>query len=223
MPTVSKAAATRHLAQVLQDQIEPNTGEKSINQLRWLVNALSNTTAITKETWADKKSNINPEKHGQMRVKRHEKTHETQYLPATIDGNAHTKESQKIAASTANPPVLVSPPTPAFIESKEVTGEGCVCVEVCKGMYDLPQEGLLAQELLATMFATRLAIHGYTQSKLTPGLWKHKTRPIQFCSVVDDFGVKYVSKEQAMHLKTILEQNYKLSNAWLCSVSTYMF
>jgi hypothetical protein len=28
----------------------------------------------------------------------------------------------------------------------------------------------------------------------TPGLWTHKTRPILFSLVVDDFGVKYVGK-----------------------------
>ena len=79
-------------------------------------------------------------------------------------------------------------------------------IEVHKGMYGLLQAGLLVKELLAT----RLTTHGHTQSKLIPGLWMHKTRPIQFCLVVDDFRVKYIGKEHAMHLKTILEQNYKL-------------
>jgi len=31
-------------------------------------------------------------------------------------------------------------------------------------------------------------------------LWKHDTRPIIFSLVVDDFGVKYVGKENAPHL-----------------------
>jgi len=43
--------------------------------------------------------------------------------------------------------------------------------------------------------------HGYHQSKLVPGLWKHNTRPMQFTLVVDDFGVKYVGEEHANHLK----------------------
>ena len=30
--------------------------------------------------------------------------------------------------------------------------------------------------------------HGYYQSKLVPGLWLHKWRPVQFTLVVDDFG-----------------------------------
>ena len=40
---------------------------------------------------------------------------------------------------------------------------GWVYVETKKGMYNLPQAGLLAQELLKT----RLAAHGYIQNKLT--------------------------------------------------------
>ena len=54
---------------------------------------------------------------------------------------------------------------------KMVTSEGWVYVEVRKGMYGLPQAGLLAQVLLAQ----RLAKHRYTQSKQTPRLWKHHT------------------------------------------------
>ena len=32
---------------------------------------------------------------------------------------------------------------------------------------------------------------GNFQSKLVPGLWSHKTRPITFTLIIDDFGVKY--------------------------------
>jgi hypothetical protein len=69
-----------------------------------------------------------------------------------------------------------------------VDSKGFVYLEVTKGMYGLPQAGLLANELLEK----RLNKHGYHQSKFVPGLWKHKTRPIMFTLVVDDFGVKYV-------------------------------
>ena len=48
-----------------------------------------------------------------------------------------------------------------------VTSDGHVYIEVRKGMYGLPQAGLLAQELLEK----RLEKHGYTQSKNTPGFW----------------------------------------------------
>ena len=69
---------------------------------------------------------------------------------------------------------------------KKVTSEGWVYVEIRKGMYGLPQAGSLAQELLEK----QLTKNGYTQSKLTPGLWTHHTRRITFCLVIDDFGVK---------------------------------
>ncbi len=46
------------------------------------------------------------------------------------------------------------------------------------------------------------------------GLWKHDTRPIQFTLVVDNFGVKYVGKEHAHHLKNTLEEHYKLTWDW---------
>jgi hypothetical protein len=71
-----------------------------------------------------------------------------------------------------------------------LVSDGHVHIEVQKGMYGLPQAGILANKLLAR----RLAIHGYHQTKFTPGLWRHITRPIQFTLVVDDFGVKYVGK-----------------------------
>ncbi len=51
---------------------------------------------------------------------------------------------------------------------------------------------------------------GYFQSQYTPGLWLHKTRPIQFTLCVDDFGVKYTRKEDKQHLTSILTQHYEV-------------
>ena len=68
--------------------------------------------------------------------------------------------------------------------------------EIQKGMYRLPQAGIIAQELLAD----RLKNHGYTQSETTPGLWKHNSHPNAFSLVVNDFGMKYVGEENAQHL-----------------------
>ena len=92
----------------------------------------------------------------------------------------------------------------------KVTPDGSIYIMAVRGMYGLPQAGLLANELLEK----RLNQHGYRQSKLVPGLWKHDWRPIQFTLVVDDFGVKYVGKEHAMHLKRALEENYKVTTDW---------
>ena len=77
-------------------------------------------------------------------------------------------------------------------------------------MYGLPHAGLLANKQLER----RLNKHGYQQSKLVPGLWKHNTTPIQFTLVVDDFGVKYTQQEDVVHLKTTLELNYTVTADW---------
>jgi hypothetical protein len=71
--------------------------------------------------------------------------------------------------------------------------------------------GLIANELLEK----RLNKHGYWQSKLVPGLWKHDTRPIQFTLVVDNFGVKYTRKEDVEHLKSVIEQDYTVTADWI--------
>jgi hypothetical protein len=51
-------------------------------------------------------------------------------------------------------------------------------------MYGLPQAGRLANNLLVK----RLAHHGYHPVEHTPGMWRHKMRPITFTLVVDDLS-----------------------------------
>ncbi|KAL7474795.1 hypothetical protein ACHAW6_000747, partial [Cyclotella cf. meneghiniana] len=63
----------------------------------------------------------------------------------------------------------------------KVTAKGFICIKVTKGIYGLPQAGLLVNGLLET----QLNKHGYVQRKLVPGLWKHQTRPIQFTLVIN--------------------------------------
>ena len=93
---------------------------------------------------------------------------------------------------------------------EKATAEGYLYMEVRKGMYGLPQAGIIAQELLEK----RLNKYGYFQSKLTPGFWTHKTRPICFTLVVDDFGIKYVGEEHAMHLLNALQEHYEVETDW---------
>ena len=90
------------------------------------------------------------------------------------------------------------------------TLDGYMYVEVTKGMYGLPQAGLLANKLLEK----RLNEHGYIQSKIIPGLWKHKEKDITFTLVVDDFGVKYIRKADAEHLLKVLKENYQTTEDW---------
>ena len=77
-------------------------------------------------------------------------------------------------------------------------------------MYGLPVAGLIAQELLKK----RLNKEGYYQSKMVHGLWHHKCCPIKCSLVIDDFGVKYVVKEHAEHLMSIIRQHYQLIEDW---------
>jgi hypothetical protein len=88
---------------------------------------------------------------------------------------------------------------------------GSIYIRAKRSMKGLPQARSLAKELLEK----RLNKHKCQQSKLVPGLWKHDTRPIQFTLVVDNFGVKYVGKKDAQHLKNALEEHYKLTCDWI--------
>jgi hypothetical protein len=95
---------------------------------------------------------------------------------------------------------------------------GWVYIEIRKGMYGLKQAGLLANQLLQT----HLAPFGYYPARHTPGLWLHKTRPILFTLVVDDFTVKYVGKQHAEHLRNALLRTYELTTDWTATVYSGM-
>ena len=92
----------------------------------------------------------------------------------------------------------------------KATPDGYVYCEIQKGMYGLPQAGIIAQQLLKEL----LKKHGYRQSQTTPGLWKHDTRPISFSLIVNDFGVKYVGEENVQHLLDTVRQYYKCLCDW---------
>ncbi len=83
------------------------------------------------------------------------------------------------------------------------TDEGTIYVKIQKGMYNLPQAGILAQNLLKL----RLNQHGYQQYNITPGLWKHDWQPLLFTLCVDDFDINYVGREHANHLTKCSRNN----------------
>ena len=91
-----------------------------------------------------------------------------------------------------------------------VEPDGYVYARIERGMYGLPQAGIIAQELLEE----RLGEDGYYQSQLTPGLWKHRSRPTIFTLVVDDFAIKYLNNDDAHHLINALKKNYTCSEDW---------
>jgi len=98
--------------------------------------------------------------------------------------------------------------------------KGKIYVEITKGMYGLPQAGKLANDKLVPI----LKAAGFHQCEFTPGLFKHETRPIAFCLVVDDFGVKYQGKEHAEYLlRTLQQADYIVTTDWegqqFCGIS----
>ena len=86
-----------------------------------------------------------------------------------------------------------------------IVHKGKVYVEIRRGMYCLPQAGILAEKQLIRF----LGSYGYSPVPHTPGLWRHQWRPITFCLVVNDFGVKYIGKEHADHLIQCLRNHYQ--------------
>ncbi len=70
----------------------------------------------------------------------------------------------------------------------------------------MPQAGILANNLLRG----RLEEEGYYEAHSTPGLRRHKWHPIQFCLIVDDFGVEYVGIEHFNHLLTLLKKYHQI-------------
>jgi hypothetical protein len=104
-------------------------------------------------------------------------------------------------------------------ELLDLVHNGYVYVEIQGGMYGLPQAGLLANQLLTK----RLEKFGYAPTIHIPGLWKHKSRPVTFSLVVDDFGIKYVGKRHLQHLIDALQNFYEITIDWegkkYCGVS----
>ena len=80
-------------------------------------------------------------------------------------------------------------------------------MEIQKGMYGLPQAGKIANDKLNI----HLEKFGYETAPITPGLWRHQTRPLKFSLVVDDFGIKYERQEDITHLLGVLKTIYKIS------------
>ncbi len=76
--------------------------------------------------------------------------------------------------------------------------------------------GCMASLKPALLLKTIKRLHKawYQQSKITPGYWHHDWHPISFTLIVDDFGVKYINKEDVEHLASVLKQDYKININW---------
>jgi hypothetical protein len=88
--------------------------------------------------------------------------------------------------------------------------KGTVLVEIRKGMYGLPQAGIIAN----TRLIKHLAAYGYVPVAHTAGLFKHLSRPVTFCLTVDDFGIKYIDRCNADHLFKALRDIYAITTDW---------
>ena len=71
---------------------------------------------------------------------------------------------------------------------KEKSHNGYIFTRLTKGVYGLPQAGQIAYDSLVQ----HLEPYGYRPSSKTPVLWTHKSHPINFTLVVNDFGLKYM-------------------------------
>ena len=93
---------------------------------------------------------------------------------------------------------------------QKVTADNCIYIRIKKGMYGLKQAAILAY----TQLKEKLLPHGYTPVTGTVGLWEHSTRKTKFCLCVDDFGIKYFSKDDANHLLQAIGQHYTYTTDW---------
>ena len=88
-------------------------------------------------------------------------------------------------------------------------------------MYGLKQAAILAHENLVK----NLHMYEYKHIPHILGLWKHNTRPITFCLCVDDFGIKYFNKSDAIHLLQYLQNKYTTTVDWsgnnFCRLTLY--
>ena len=72
----------------------------------------------------------------------------------------------------------------------DLTHNGGILAKIRKSMYGLSHVGRIFHEALLR----HIKQGGYHPTQYTPGLFKHKTKPLAFCLIVDDFGVKYNNK-----------------------------
>ena len=98
---------------------------------------------------------------------------------------------------------------------KPLIHKGAIYCEIRKTMYGHSASGRLANDKLVQV----LKNNDFEQSELIPGLFKHQTRPLAFSLIVDDFGVKYVGKDNAEYLiKTLEDNGYTITVDWTGSI-----
>jgi hypothetical protein len=77
-------------------------------------------------------------------------------------------------------------------------------------MYGLKEAGIIAY----CQLVQKLKPHGYQPVTHTPGIWNHISLPTTFTLAIDDLGVKYFHRNDALHLIKALETNYTITMDW---------
>ncbi len=62
--------------------------------------------------------------------------------------------------------------------------------------------GILANDLICSLLEAK----GFYEAASTSNLWRHQWRPIQFCLIVDNFGVEYVGLKHFNYLFSVLKK-----------------
>jgi hypothetical protein len=89
--------------------------------------------------------------------------------------------------------------------------DGYVYMGIRKGMYRLPQAGILANKFIKE----RMARLRFFKQSHTPGLWKPVICPVWFNLCVDNFGMKYIECEHLQHLYNALcKETYEIVEDW---------
>ena len=83
-------------------------------------------------------------------------------------------------------------------------------MKIRKGMPGLKQTDKVASDRLAS----HLDKYGYIHWEHTSTLWYHKSRPVTFTLCVDDFGIKYVDRNDVDHLLNVLQDLYSIICDW---------
>ena len=92
--------------------------------------------------------------------------------------------------------------------------EGWVYIEIHKIISGLKQAGRFANDRLCT----HLKKYGHAPVWSTSAIWKHETRKFMFTLVVDDFGIKFTSRQDAYHLASAIEYFYVITKEWEVNV-----
>lgn len=79
-----------------------------------------------------------------------------------------------------------------------------VYARINRAWYGLKKGGMIAHDDLVQ----HLKQHGYVRAGITDGLFTHITWDISFTLLVDDFGIKYVKKEDVEHLIRVMREKY---------------